>query len=272
MSDVTADGIPPPPRGLFQRHSLRRGRRQILFLPMAVLKLATTPEEQQLSRREAAGNAGARRHPFWRGLLVRVARIPQVGLATRRCRPAESVGDLRLISATMEARLAAAATFRAAPALGGLMRRNALDLLCPDLRAQLVTRLAGLRLPRTSMHGDLHASNFVRVGAGVRIIDWEHFDPRGSFVHDYLDFHLDRQRATSGRDWPAFLAGLRPCHPLLARVGARVGAAPAPLHAHYVLMRAAIMQSRPIPGSLPGEEAARRRILAQAVRTALSAG
>ena len=52
----------------------------------------------------------------------------------------------------------------------------------------------------------------------------------------------------------------------------RVGAAPAPLHAHYVLMRAAIMQSRPIPGSLPGEEAARRRILAQAVRTALSAG
>ena len=27
--------------------------------------------------------------------------------------------------------------------------------------------------------------HFVRVGAGVRIIDWEHFDPRGSFVHDF---------------------------------------------------------------------------------------
>ena len=226
------------------RLSKREGQRQLLFLPAAVLKLGLNRSERRALVVEAERSAAAARHAFWAGLTVGTLAVVRAGLLSRRF-PSVQLTDFDAVAQIVEERLEACIPLPRHPIPEELLRRSqALALLDAAERDGLSAMLEGQLLPRSSMHGDLHFFNFVRSGAGFRIIDWEHFDPDGSFVFDYVDFHVSVDHVNRKRYWPDTLDSVDAGHPALQRAAAASGTAPQALLAHYLLLKIDTMIAR----------------------------
>lgn len=234
----TRDGshVQTIPRGKFGRQKRRGGRRQLIYGPGLFFKIGRTDSERQLIVREAAAAQAAARHPFWKGLPATVYRVLHHGLVERRGRPA-TPEDFEPLADLVETRLDAALAHPASEVLEGMERRPLFDHLDGDERRALVAAAGDLRMPRTSMHGDVHVFNFVFVGDTPRLVDWEFFDADGSFVYDYLDFFISVTAINSDDPWHVIMRGLRTSHPALVAVAARLDVAPGPLLAYYLFLK-----------------------------------
>ena len=87
--------------------------------------------------------------------------------------------------------------------------------LDPGERSAIADILGPESVPHTSLHGDMHLWNFVALGSGAyRLIDWEYFDEDGSFVYDYLDFHVAASYMTGNGSWLPALSMVTEDHPV----------------------------------------------------------
>lgn len=250
---LPGSGAAPPSRWGFRRLRLRRGRRQLVFLPGGVLKVGRTPFERALLDAEVRGSQAAARHPFWAGAGVRALKLGRAQLFMRRFRSVTD-DDFPAAADFTARRLEASLGYPRQPVLAGLERRPVFGRISPDGRDRLRRALAGTRLPATSMHGDFHLHNFVHgTGDGFRLIDWEHFDPDGSFAFDFLDFHLQAEGMRRGLDWPGLLAGLDPGAPVFLEAARVLGADPAALRLYYLALRIDINLTR--AAAFPGTTA-----------------
>jgi hypothetical protein len=255
------------------RLRLRQGRRHLVFLPGTVLKLALNPSERHLLRAESRATTAAARHPFWRQLAVRAYYFAGVGVATWRFRPVQ-LADFDAVAATVEDRLEASRGFAARPMQRDMAARPVLGLLDAADRHRLDALIEGCELPESSMHGDLHFYNFVGADDGYRLIDWEHYDARGSFVFDYIDFHVAVDHDNARRPWTATLGDVGSEHRAVRKVSRLFGLAPRALAAYYRLIKIdTIMARRGGARRVPQDEragyrAGLRRLLASATAAA----
>jgi len=236
----------PAPRSPWSIHRilLRRGRRQLVFLPLGVLKIGRTANERELLGAECRGNSAAARHPFWDGLAVRTTSLAGAGLAMRRYSPV-SGDDFPAVTRLVDERLSAMAGFRRRPMIEELEARPIMACLDAGERARLAGLVGDASLPQTSMHGDLHFLNFVRDGTGFRIIDWEHFDAGGSYAFDYIDYSIQFERMSRQRmGWADFLGQLDASHAAIGRVAQLLDVSPRALFFHYLLTRTDITVAR----------------------------
>ena len=232
------------------------------------MKLATSLEERGSLAQDSLLTNAAARHPFWRGLPADVVRLFGAGLVARRYRCAKP-GDFSTISDIMERQLAACV------ALPGRRMAEAaswsalvVDDLGPDDRERLAEVLGDEALPASSMHGDLHFFNFVRSRSGFRIIDWEDFDDRGSFVFDYVDFHVAIDQLNGARHWPTTLGALSLDHPALQHAAEASQTTPRALRAYYLMRKVATILKR--RAAIGVDNAAERLGLLRAVRNAIA--
>jgi hypothetical protein len=242
------------------------GRRLLLFLPAAVLKVAFSAPERQLLGAEARGSAAAMRHPFWGRLAVRVFALAGAGFVSRRF-GAVRLEDFDAVAHIVDDRLRACQAHPPHPIARQLAGRLA-GVLDPTDRDRLAEAVDGFKLPRSSMHGDLHFFNFVRAGDGFRVIDWEHFDADGSFVYDYLNFNISVDRLNLQRPWPETLASLGADHPAIVRAAEVTGVPPQALHAYYTVLKIDTILAR--TGGTAALAPAHRRDYLAAIRRALA--
>ena len=225
------------------RMSRRNIGRQLIFAPYLVVKVGMNPAEQRRLACEAAASQAAAAHPFWQGGALRAWRLWGVGLAARRGRPAR-LDDYDRVRAFVDRRLELAGRYPRA-AIAALLARAPLHArLSRERRAALRAVAGDGALPMTSMHGDLHLFNFATLDDGLRLLDWEHFEPAGSFAYDAVDFEMASLREDCGAAWEDFLDALPAEHEVFARVGARVGVPPAALFAYYLLLKTGILVKR----------------------------
>ncbi len=227
-------------------------RRQLVFLPGLVLKLVIGARHRRAVEREACRAREAAGHGFWSDLALPPHRLPPIGMAMRR-HGAVRLGDYGEINRMLLDRLDRArdwhewrsvdAMIRAAPHTGGHLPAEA-------------PALVGARLPMTSMHGDLHMFNFVRRREDFGLLDWEWYDPRGSFAFDFIDFRFANILTNSGQNAYRFMAGLTPDNSTIAFVARKLDIDPWALVIHYVFTRVNTMISR--RGGLEGVPADQR--------------
>ena len=121
--------------------------------------------------------------------------------------------------------------------IGGVEQRPLFQHLTDEEKKALVARVRTLRLPKTSMHGDVHVFNFVFAGQSPRLVDWEFFDPDGSFVYDYLDFFISVSSINSDDSWHTIMRRLTTSHPAIATVSRRLGISPRVLLSYYLFVK-----------------------------------
>lgn len=201
----------------------RGGGRWLYFVPGLVIKFATTEEERAALLNEGTRADAAKGAQFWAGDVIGNRMLTRSILVTTRHSNA-TPSDLHLLAGFVDAKLESAADYPMRPALGYLDGGRFYGTASEGRRRMIAERLDGQRLPQTSMHGDFHFMNLVRSGPRVGVIDWEFFDPEGTFVFDYLDFHFHLEGG--GKDNESFLMGLEPQHPAVGRVAAVTGIDP----------------------------------------------
>lgn len=224
------------PQGCFGRIKKKRGARQLIFAPGLFFKIGRSKAETTNIERECAALQEATRYNFWEPLTGRVYRIPSYGFVGRRFRPA-TPGDFDRLYETVDGLFEEAMVYPEIEAADGVERRPLARHLSRAERATLLGLLRGLQLPRTAMHGDLQLFNFVFAGDAPRLIDWEFFDPRGSFVYDYLDFFISITAINTDDSWHTIMRRLNPAHPAVARVAARLEVSPRALLAYYLYVK-----------------------------------
>ena len=187
----TRDGshVQTVPHGSFGRIKKKRGARQLIFMPGLFFKIGRNGVEMSNIERECNSFQKAAKFRFWEPLLTRVYRIPTYGFVGRRLRPATPNDFDRLVE-TIETHFDASLEYPEGDMYGGVENRPLFQHLTDAERKTLETRLRRFRLPKTSMHGDVHVFNFVFSGQSPRLVDWEFFDPDGSFIYDYLEFFI----------------------------------------------------------------------------------
>ena len=234
----TRDGshVQAIPQGTIGRQKRRGGRRQLVFCPGLFFKIGRTGPERAMVARECAAARAVAAHPFWKDVPARVYRIPSLGFVARRGRPA-APDDFDALVELVETLFGAALAYPAADTVDSLRGRPLFGHLDRRERSALVAAASGLRLPRTSMHGDVHVFNFVFVGSRPRLVDWEFFDPEGSFVFDYLDFFISVSAINTDDPWHAIMRRLRTSHPALVAVADRLRLAPRALLAYYLFLK-----------------------------------
>jgi hypothetical protein len=228
----------------FTRISRRGGNRQLFFVPGAVLKVGLNATERRLLAEEWERTSEAARHPFWAGLPATSVPVLGAGFVGWRYRQAR-LDDFPEIKRLIEQRLEACRPLPRRPMADAIERASpAVGELGADDRARLADLLAEFTVPVSSMHGDLHFFNFVRSDDGFRVIDWEHFDEGGSFVFDYVDFHVAIDFLNGSRSWPDTLAAVSPDHPAVRRGAEVSGATPRAVRAYFLLGKVATILSR----------------------------
>ncbi len=224
------------PQGSFGRIKKKRGARQLIFMPGLFFKIGRNDVESSNIERECAAVQTVAGYRFWRPLLTRVFRIPTHGFVGRRLRPATPDDFDRLVE-TVETLFSTALAYPEVDTLEGVVERPLFQHLTQDERRALVGLVSGLRLPKTSMHGDVHVFNFVFSGKAPRLVDWEFFDPNGSFVYDYLDFFISVSSINSDDSWHTIMRRLTPNHPAIATVSQRLGISPRVLLSYYLFVK-----------------------------------
>lgn len=222
----------------------RGGRRHLYFLPGAVLKLGANGTERRRLVAESNHTAAAARHPFWSGLPARLLPILGTIIVGRRYELVTRE-DFAAVSRLLDRRLQACADLPPRPMIDDVERSEpAVGQLDPSEQARLGELLAPEALPSTSMHGDLHFFNFVRSGGSFRIIDWEHFEDDGSFVLDYVNFHVSVDNVNGPRQWADTLGALSLDHPAIRRAAEVSGTSPRALRAYYLMRKSATILKR----------------------------
>jgi hypothetical protein len=222
------------------RVRLRRGKRQHIFLPAVVLTIARDRHNRRQLRADRVAAAAAAAHPFWKDLPIGALGLGDRGVVRRRYRPT-GLHDFDAVAVLMDDRLDRARQNSRAPALQGVAHRKLFGYLTPLRRARLAAALATLELPATGMHGDLHLFNFVGDGESFRAIDWEHFDPLGSFVYDYVDFFVAARMIEAGEEWHRLLGRLAPDDPEVQTIVDRLDVDPIRLVAYYLFLKVDIL-------------------------------
>ena len=231
-------------------------RRQLFFLPGFVVKVPMTLGGGRVMRSEVDRSQAASRHPLWRDTVLEAWSLAGLGTISRRCAPVR-LEDHGAIASLLEAKLERALGFRTAPVPRLLEQSTLWQALPREERRRLALRLRGARLPRSSMHGDVHLFNFVREAGDYRLLDWECFDERGSFVYDYLDFQINVAQLNRDQHWHRLLAGLDAAAPVFKKAAARTGAAPQALLFYYVCTKLDVLISRALVRRGGWEAAAR---------------
>jgi hypothetical protein len=233
--------VAPPRRLRRRRFSLvyrivkMGGKRKVLFLPFFVLKAAAGAQVQHLQR-EIENAQAAASTAFWSELVVRPRRINRRTMAMRRCANI-APEDYGAVSDAVEDRLAVAAGYERGTASALIAGRRILDVLPRDERVDVLAALRGVMLPLTPMHGDMHMFNFCKRSAGFALVDWENYAEHGSYVLDYIDFHVHNRYFAREQNWVAFLCGLDAPDPSAVRVAERLDVAPRLLWLLYMLVR-----------------------------------
>lgn len=227
-------------------------RRQLVFLPGLVLKLVIGSRHRQAMEREAAHAREAAGHGFWSDLALPPHRLPPIGVAMRR-HGSVRLEDYRGLNRMLLERLDQARDWHEWRPVDAMIREAThtgrhLPANAPALR--------DARLPMTSMHGDLHMFNFVRRDRDFGLLDWEWYDPKGSFAFDFIDFRFANMLTNSGQNAYRFMAGLTPDNRTIAFVARKLDIDPWALIIHYVFTRVNTMISR--RGGLKGVPADQR--------------
>lgn len=228
-------------QGRFRRDGIFRitsssGSIRFYFLPRVVLKHARTPGAKQAVKAETAAARRARQHPFWRDLASAGVGLGSFGKMQRRFRPTDGP-DWLPVRETLEGRLTAALDYPFRSMLAYGEQRSLFGRLGPDERAAIAGILGPEAVLRTSLHGDMHLWNFVARGSGYRLIDWEYFDENGSFVYDFLDFHVAASYTTGNGSWIPALSTVTEGHPVFQTVSGRTGASVRALTIYYLLIK-----------------------------------
>lgn len=252
----------------FTRVSRRGGTRQLWFLPGLVLKVGTSLQERRLLAEESRLTSWAARDPFWKGLAADALSIWGAGLVSRRYRSVSS-DHFANVSKILDSRLADSATYPVRPMLDDVPRMApVISAWSSDDSRRLADVLGDQTLPSTSMHGDLHFFNFVRSRRIYKVVDWETFEGDGSFVFDYVDFHVSMDQFNGARHWPTTLGSLSADHPAVRRAADVAGTTPRAIRAYYLAQKAAkILERRAKMGI---DDAVERSGLLMAVRRATS--
>jgi hypothetical protein len=248
------------------RMSRLRGARRWLFLPFFVLKSARG-HHAELLRREVSQAWLASEAPFWQSLAVRPRRLTDRTTVTRRFRQVE-LDDHAGIASLAEALLQEARSAERRSTLVFIMRGPLFRLLSKEQQAVLAERSIAYDLPMTGMHGDFHMFNFCKDSKGAFVLlDWEHFDPEGSFVFDYLQFHFIHLHWGARAAWPEFLARFDASELPLRRAAAVFNVDPYVLWVAYVMHQLGVFaERRGGPAALErSERASILRVIEEAV-------
>ena len=190
----------------FYRARQRPGRLQF-FVPGWVFTLSRSGWHAGELSGEVSGSRRAERFDFWKGLPAPVFPLTRRGILRRRYHPAE-LADFEPISKLLSERLSASLDRPTVNALSLVRNTSSFQALSIAERKVAEHALRGLRLPWTGMHGDLHLFNFLRRRGteGYCIIDWEYFDPQGSFAYDFIDFFVAGAMIQQGGRWEDLLS------------------------------------------------------------------
>ena len=234
----TRDGshVQTVPHGSFGRIKKKRGARQLIFMPGLFFKIGRNGVEMSNIERECNSFQKAAKFSFWEPLLTRVYRIPTYGFVGRRLRPATPNDFDRLVE-TIETHFDASLEYPEGDMYGGVENRPLFQHLTDAERKTLETRLRRFRLPKTSMHGDVHVFNFVFSGQSPRLVDWEFFDPDGSFIYDYLEFFISVSSINSDDSWHKIMRRIGTDHPAIATVAQRLDISPLVLLTYYLFLK-----------------------------------
>jgi hypothetical protein len=216
-------------------------------LPGIILKIGRSALTRRTVAREHALARAARKSPFWGDIAVAGARIPALGKIQRHLRVLDG-RDLASVSLLVEERLGRALTFPRQPLMPLIERRPVFGQLDAPTRTRLTSLLQGLEVPRTGSHGDMHLWNHLGDGEGYRLIDWEHFDPDGTFVYDYLDFHFGIGRIISRLKHPEALASLREDDRAIRHCAIRTGLPACALLLFFIATKIDTLLSMPTRG------------------------
>ncbi len=225
-----------PGRRPFFRVARMGGSRQVLFFPLFVIKFGRG-RQAELLRGEAARARAARRSPFWAELAV-----PMIGMgrwfSLSRRHGAVTLRDYDAIAAIVEDRLDATASVAPAPAFPRVAGNPMLAALPPEARQAAEAHLRRLSLPATGMHGDFHMFNFCRTaGRRYGVLDWERYDPAGSFAVDYVEFHAANRNYSLGVGWLDMLSRAEAPNAAAIRAAARLSVDPEALWLLFLLLR-----------------------------------
>jgi hypothetical protein len=236
--------------------SYRNGRRWVLFAPYVVLKAARGSQRVHLAQ-EARGTRAASRLDFWADLVPPGLALGGRVLARRRYAKVEQ--DDHAAVAALTRRMLARALAMPRVSVDRLSSRLPLYRdLPPEHGRHAEGTFTGMTLPLTAIHGDMHFFNFARRGDGrFVLLDWEHFMEAGSFVFDYLEFHVSARCFSAGTGWHDFLAAFDPSDRLVTSLARRVRVEPSALWAFYLVTKLNMLCQR--KGGLPRLTRARRR-------------
>nr|MBA3324612.1 hypothetical protein [Paracoccaceae bacterium] len=145
--------------------------------------------------------------------------------------------DYGAISGVVEDRLDVAVGYAHHPAGTLIAGSSIVDALPRGERARVHAALSGVTLPRTPMHGDMHMFNFCKARDGFVLIDSEDYVEHGSYILDYVDFHVQNSFFAQEALWFPFLAGLDTLDPSAVWAAGRLGIAPQTLWLLYMLVK-----------------------------------
>ena len=210
----------------------RSGGRWLYFVPGLVIKVATTDSERRALSNEHAQARLARRSGFWKAETLGNFLLSPSMLVTGRGRNT-TPADHAPIAGFAAGKRRESAGYPHADALSYVEDCTTFRTAPAERRRRFAEVLRGQALPLTSGHGDFHFMNFVWYGGRMRVIDWEFFEPEGTFLFDYLSFHLHPEAA--GTAPGVFLATLEPTHPAIRAASEALDVEPEAVLLSYAL-------------------------------------
>lgn len=89
-------------------------------------------------------------------------------------------------------------------------------------------------LPQTSSHGDLHSGNMILLKGQLKMIDWSMYNPKGSYITDFIHFYNHKESVKHGESWT--VAILRE-HAIIDRLSLEFNTTPDLLKLAYSISR-----------------------------------
>ncbi len=187
---------------------------------------------------ELSGNSGAMQVKFWKNQVLQIE--PQLfGFAMQRGEPilpfSVEIADAFIASKLKQA-LQHPKKWR--PVAEGLdfcrLHHLGHKGMCLRLLRKAEEELKTMYLPQTSSHGDLHIDNMILLNQQTKLIDWSMFNPRGTFVTDYIHYYNIREKVLSKESWTRSILKR---HPEIEALASQVGSTPRRLKLAYALAR-----------------------------------
>ncbi|MCJ8164121.1 hypothetical protein MKJ04_04655 [Pontibacter sp. E15-1] len=197
-----------------------------------------TPYGANHKAAELSGNSGAMQAKFWENQVLAIE--PQLfGFAMQRGEPISPV-SVEIADAFIAAKLRQALEQpnQWRTVAEGLdfcrLRHLGHKGMCLRLLRKAEEELNTVYLPQTSSHGDLHIDNMVLLDQQTKLIDWSMFNPRGTFVTDYIHYYNNQVKILSKESWTRSILKR---HPEIEALASQVGSTPRLLKLAYALAR-----------------------------------